>query len=170
MTTPIKPEEFASSPYRRVLIYDAESDTYTGKIEEFPGCILQGDTAEETNRRLEEVGALWIADAQDLGQDIPEPRELNEYRGRFALRLPKSLHRRAAEMADVEGVSLNQFIVAALAEHLGKKHAEGQRITQLGDWVLTQKPIQSEANTEAETSGSQLRSIKPGDYRSAANA
>jgi hypothetical protein len=35
------------------------------------------------------------------------------------LRLPRSLHRQATQLAELDGVSLNQFIVAALAEKVG---------------------------------------------------
>jgi predicted HicB family RNase H-like nuclease len=57
--------------------------------------------------------------ALDLGQDIPVPSTSQDYGGKIALRLPRSLHRRAAELADREGVSLNQFLVAAIAEKVG---------------------------------------------------
>ena len=42
--------------------------------------------------------------------------------GKVALRLPKSLHRQAAQLAARDGVSLNQFLVSAIAERVG---AEG---------------------------------------------
>jgi hypothetical protein len=34
----------------------------------------------------------------------------------LSLRLPESLHRRVREMAKQEGISMNQFVVLALAE------------------------------------------------------
>lgn len=39
----------------------------------------------------------------------------------MVLRLPKSLHKKAARLAERDGVSLNQFIVAGLAEHVGER-------------------------------------------------
>lgn len=36
----------------------------------------------------------------------------------LSLRLPESLHKRVRELADQEGVSINQFITTALAEKL----------------------------------------------------
>ncbi|MCA1670005.1 MAG: type II toxin-antitoxin system HicB family antitoxin, partial [Thermomicrobia bacterium] len=38
-----------------------------------------------------------------------------EYSGKFNLRLPRSLHRKLAESADQEGVSLNQYAMQVLA-------------------------------------------------------
>ncbi len=38
--------------------------------------------------------------------------------GRFTLRLPDTLHRQLASLAEEEGVSLNQFIVYALTRHV----------------------------------------------------
>jgi HicB family len=53
------------------------------------------------------------------GQTIPQPLEELDYSGKFVVRLPKSLHRRAAFAANREGVSLNQFIVSCVAEQIG---------------------------------------------------
>lgn len=39
-----------------------------------------------------------------------------EYKGSFNIRIPRDLHRKAALMADEEGISLNQFIQNAIEE------------------------------------------------------
>ncbi len=57
-----------------------------------------------------------------MGHEIPAPGASENYSGRVVLRLPKSLHRRAAELAKHDGISLNQFLVAAVAEHVGTKN------------------------------------------------
>jgi predicted HicB family RNase H-like nuclease len=45
---------------------------------------------------------------------------LDEYSsGKFAVRMPRSLHRKLSEEARREGVSLNQFVTMALAETVG---------------------------------------------------
>jgi predicted RNase H-like HicB family nuclease len=112
-------EEFLRRPYTRVLIPDAESGTFAAMIPEFPGCITQGDSPDEAYARLHEAALAWIEAAQDLGQQIPGPREENTYGGKFALRMPASLHKDAAEAAERDGTSLNQFVVAAIAERIG---------------------------------------------------
>ena len=47
-----------------------------------------------------------------------------EYSGKLMLRLSRSLHRRAAEIAHAEGVSLNRFIVTILAERVAAIEAK----------------------------------------------
>ncbi len=43
------------------------------------------------------------------------------YSGKVNLRMPKSLHRDLSRRAEEEGVSLNQFMVVALARAVGKE-------------------------------------------------
>jgi len=113
------PEDFLTRPYTRVLIPDAESGTFAAMIPEFPGCISQGDSPDEAYTRLHDAALAWIEAAQDLDQPIPDPQEENSYSGKFALRMPASLHKDAAEAAERDGTSLNQFVVAAIAERIG---------------------------------------------------
>jgi predicted RNase H-like HicB family nuclease len=114
-----KPEEYLKEPYSRILIPDEESGTYTALILEFPGCIAQGDTPQEAYEHLEESAKDWIEAALELNQEIPIPSQSLSFGGKVLLRLPKSLHRQSAIIAQREGVSLNQFIVSTLAEKVG---------------------------------------------------
>jgi len=113
------PDDYLKEPYARVLLPDEETGTYAAEILEFPGCVAQGDTPEDTYRNLEEAAKGWIQAALDLDQDIPEPSVSQGYGGRVALRLPRSLHRRSAQIAERDGTSLNQFLVSAIAERVG---------------------------------------------------
>jgi antitoxin HicB len=112
-------KEYLKEPYSRILIPDEESGTYTAIISEFPGCIAQGDTPQEAYEHLEVTAQDWIEAALDLEQEIPSPSQSLSFSGKVLLRLPKSLHRQLALIAEREGVSLNQFIVSALAEKVG---------------------------------------------------
>ncbi len=111
--------KYLKEPYSRILIPDEESSTFTAEILEFPGCIAQGNTPQEAYERLEETAKAWIEAALELGQEVPPPSVEHGYGGKIALRLPKSLHRQVAMAARRDGTSLNQFIVAAIAEKLG---------------------------------------------------
>jgi predicted RNase H-like HicB family nuclease len=106
-------------PYQRVLIPDAESGTFTAMIGEFPGCVAQGETAAEAYEILETTAESWLEGAIEAGLSIPEPGLDYEYSGRVVLRMPRSTHRRAAEAAQRDGVSLNAYLVAAVSERLG---------------------------------------------------
>src|SRR6185295_7358816 len=114
-----KARDFLKKPYTRVLIPDEESGTFTAQIAEFPGCLAQGASPAEAYERLEVAAESWIEAALEMQQEIPSPAADVQFGGRFALRLPRSLHRQAAQLAELEATSLNQFIVSALAEKVG---------------------------------------------------
>ena len=115
-------------PYARIVIPEIDG-TYRGEILEFPGCLATGDTPAETLDSLEEVAAAWLAAALAQNQPIPEPAENTEFSGRLVLRMPKSLHKKAAQLAERDGVSLNQFIVTSLAEQIGERGRSYNQIT-----------------------------------------
>jgi len=113
-----KPAEYLKEPYARILIPD-EKDTFSAEIMEFPGCFSQGETADEALRNLERAAISWIEAALNQGQEIPPPSMNQGYGGRIALRLPRSIHRRASELAERDNTSLNQFILSAVAARIG---------------------------------------------------
>lgn len=69
----MKPIEYLRRPYHYILVYDEDSQTWTGTVKEFPGCITQNLTASDTMEDLVDAAEDWIAAALDLGQEIPEP-------------------------------------------------------------------------------------------------
>jgi antitoxin HicB len=75
----------------------------------------QGDTPEEALAMIRDALEGWLSVALEDGASIPEPRSLEDYSGRFVVRVPASLHCDLVERAAAEGVSLNQFINVALA-------------------------------------------------------
>jgi antitoxin HicB len=93
------------------------------RVKELPGCMSQGDTAEEALEMIQEAMSLWLETALEDGLTIPKPRPVEDYSGKFVVRLPRSLHRDLAERAAEEGVSLNQFVAAALAQAVGRAQA-----------------------------------------------
>jgi predicted RNase H-like HicB family nuclease len=116
--------DYLKKPYTRILIPDPEGLGYTSQILEFQGCISQGESVAEAYANLEGAAEAWIEAALSLAQNIPEPFDTEGYGGKIALRLPRSLHLQAALMAECDGVSLNQFLVAAIAEKVGAKKFE----------------------------------------------
>ena len=116
-----------------VTLYSDESGGYAVEIEDLPGCISQGETAEEAMEMIEEARQMWLEVAYADGQDIPMPRtQRQQYSGKFNVRVPKDLHRRLDEMAEREGVSLNQFLVSTLSMAVGREQAT-QRAAVLRD-------------------------------------
>lgn len=126
----MKPAEYLKMPYQRCVVPDSDG-SYRAEINEFPGCIATGDTASEALANLEDVAASWLEVALEQGLRIPEPMDNSGFSGKLVLRLPKTLHRKAAHAAAREGVSLNQFIVASLAEHIGGVSIQANRANAL---------------------------------------
>lgn len=65
-----------------------------------------------------ESASLAEAEAMDDGTTVSLEalkRELDGFSGRLVLRIPKSLHKLLKEEADVEGVSLNQYMLYKLS-------------------------------------------------------
>lgn len=125
------PEEYVRLPYARVLVPETEAGGFVASIREFPGCIAEGDTAEETLGRLNDAALSWVEAALHLGQPIPRPDSEKEFGGKVALRMSSSLHERVAKTAAIEGVSINQFIVTTVAERVGA----AQSFSYTKDWL-----------------------------------
>jgi antitoxin HicB len=102
-----------------VILHPAPEGGYAVEIEELPGCFSQGETVEEAMKMIEEARRLWIESVYEDGNDIPLPRDEDEYSGKFNVRLPKSLHKKLDGLAVHEGVSLNQYLVATLSHAVG---------------------------------------------------
>ncbi|GAA6615532.1 type II toxin-antitoxin system HicB family antitoxin [Scytonema sp. NUACC26] len=98
-----------------VTLYPDSEGGYVAQIKDLPGCLTQGETLEETMANINEARELWIETAHFAGDDIPLPSSDNSYSGKLLVRMPKSLHRRLAETAEREGVSLNQYIISLLS-------------------------------------------------------
>jgi antitoxin HicB len=98
-----------------VTIHSDPDGGYVAEIEELPGCMTQGETLSEVFEAIEDARRVWIQGTYEMGQDIPLPRDVEEYSGKFLVRVPRSLHRTLAHAAKQEGVSLNQYITSLLA-------------------------------------------------------
>lgn len=114
-----KPLEYYLNLKYPVTLEAAPEGGYFVQIEDLPGCYSQGESVEEAMEMIDEARQLWLESAYEDDLDIPLPRGQREYSGKFNVRFPKSLHRRLDQMADREGVSLNQFLVSTLSKAAG---------------------------------------------------
>lgn len=94
---------------------------YTATIHEFPGCIAEGESADEALSNLENAALSWMRSAYANGYHVSPPLDYEGASGKIALRTSRRLHQLAAERADLEGISLNQFIGNAIASYLGQQ-------------------------------------------------
>lgn len=122
---------YLSAPYVRMLIPDSEEGGYSAEVLELPGCVSQGESADEAYENLQDAMAGWIAASLDHNRPIPEPVGEKEYGGHFPLRMSTELHRAVALRAAYEGVSLNQWIVRAIAERLAGESLADQIVARL---------------------------------------
>ncbi len=111
---------YAGLPYTIILEQwkDNTGQYWVARVAELPHCLIHGDTPEEALKEIEEVKLDWIKSNLEDGLPIPEPTE-HKYSGQIRLRMPPSLHQSLAHRASIENVSLNQYMVAALARASG---------------------------------------------------
>ncbi|MES2347936.1 MAG: type II toxin-antitoxin system HicB family antitoxin [Pseudomonadota bacterium] len=107
-------------PYVRRLLPDPECG-YTVTVHEFPGCIAEGDTAEEALANFDRAAESWLAVCLAEGYPVIEPVEASEYVGRIALRIPRGLHRDVAELARLDECAVDQLLAVAISEYVGRR-------------------------------------------------
>jgi len=137
---------YLSLPYTIEIIRE-DAETWFARVKELPGCISEGDNAQDAAEMILDAMSGWVEIALADGQTIPEPRPVEDYSGKFVVRVPKSLHRDLAQEADRHGVSLNLFICTELARAVGRPDVEranatlvNNRIRQNGNTQPTETP------------------------------
>jgi len=122
--------DFLKKPYARILI-PSEDGTYAAEMLEFPGCFSQGNTPQEAMENLDDAAEAWIEAAIEQNQEIPEPLATYGYSGKISLRIPRSVHKKAAHFAQKDDVSLNQFFASAIAARVGAEEICDRLIERL---------------------------------------
>jgi antitoxin HicB len=107
-------QDYLNFNYALRLIPDPDGG-YVFEYPDLPGCLGQIDSLDELPEHAEEARRLWLATAYELGKEIPLPGQRENYSGKFVVRIAKSLHRRLAESAETEGISLNSYVATLLA-------------------------------------------------------
>jgi antitoxin HicB len=119
-------EYYLSLPYT-VTIKRGTGDVveyWIARVLELPYCMTHGATPEEALRDIEDAKLEWLKSSLEAGLPIPEPVKFS---GQYHLRMPPSLHEALAIKSESENVSLNQFIVTALARAVGYEEPRMKR-------------------------------------------
>lgn len=95
---------------------EGDGEAWFARVVELPGCMTEADSFDELGEMILDAMAAWIDVALEDGQTIPEPRPVDDYSGKFVVRVSRSLHRDLAQRAEREGVSLNAWINQVLAQ------------------------------------------------------
>ena len=113
-------EYYTKLPYNIIVEMwdDGKGPYWVARIAELPHCLIHGDTPGEAIAEIEEVKRDWIKSNLERGLKIPEPIP-RRHSGQIRLRIPPSLHKLLSDRAAIEGISLNQYMVTALARSVG---------------------------------------------------
>ena len=119
-------EYYLSLPYTISLKrYDDQGGYWVARILELPYCVTHAATKEEALIDIEDTKKDWLESNIEDGFLIPEPAK---YTGQYHLRMPPTLHEALTLKAAAEEVSLNQFMVMALARAVGYPEAEKKSV------------------------------------------
>ena len=103
-------------PYRFALFVE-EDGSYVLRSPDLP-------ERSATIESLDALGATMQAAIEERAAEdavaAAEAEKDADYSGKFVLRLPRSMHRQLAELAEAEGVSLNQLALGFIAEGMGR--------------------------------------------------
>jgi predicted RNase H-like HicB family nuclease len=105
------------------IVWSEDDNEFLATCPSFPGLSAFGESEEEALKEAKMALDLFIESYEERGIALPKPVRTSKYSGQLRLRLPKSLHQRAATMASEDGVSLNQYIANALNQVVsGSEH------------------------------------------------
>jgi len=109
------------SRYPFNIAWSEQDDEFMATCSSFPGLSAFGETEEEALREAKIALDLFIESYKERGIPLPKPPKKQTFSGQLRLRLSKSLHERAARMASLDGVSLNQYINNAVNREVSGK-------------------------------------------------
>lgn len=94
--------------------FSAEDRAFYGKIEGINDLVtFEGTTVDELEEAFKYMVEEHIQDCEQEGK----PAE-KSYKGSFNVRISPDLHRQAAQIASIQGITLNQLIQRAIQHEL----------------------------------------------------
>lgn len=110
---------------------------YVGRVAEFPNISTFEETFEAARALvLDSIQTLKkIADETMEEFPLPYPAPSDEFSGRVTLRLPKSLHAKISRIAAQEDISVNQYLVTAVAYYAGETNGISRVVTEAANFL-----------------------------------
>jgi predicted HicB family RNase H-like nuclease len=102
--------------YAYRVTWSEEDQEYVGLCTEFPSLSWLDESQELALKGIRELVAETIQDMKASKEKIPEPFSTKKYSGKFMVRIPPEVHKKLAELAAEEGVSINRLVSARLSK------------------------------------------------------
>lgn len=102
--------------YTYRVTWSEEDQEYVGLCSEFPSLSWLDESQELALKGIRELVADTIKDMKENREKVPEPFSTRKYSGKFMVRIPPEVHRKLAELAAEEGVSINRLVSARLSK------------------------------------------------------
>jgi predicted RNase H-like HicB family nuclease len=107
--------------YPLEVFWSHEDGGFIAEAPDLPGCSAFGQDEEEAVKEAQDAIASWLAAAKAMGRAIPAPSQiepLDAYSGKLVVRFGRTLHAQLARRAQIDGLSLNQFVVRLVSANL----------------------------------------------------
>lgn len=101
--------------YTYRVSWSAEDGEFVGTVLELPSLSWLEPDSGRAFAGIRQLALDVVADLEASGAHIPEPLADRTYSGKFQVRIPPATHRRLAEKAAEEHVSLNRYVSDRLA-------------------------------------------------------
>lgn len=142
------------------IAWSEEDREYVATCPGFPGLSALGETEEEALAEGKVALGLFIQTCQKKGIALPEPQVADGYSGQFRVRLPKSLHRQASQLAAMDGESLNQLVVRAVEARVSTKETGTRMLAELKQVLKEHTHQLTVAFASALTSDERLTTVE----------
>jgi predicted HicB family RNase H-like nuclease len=97
--------------------FNASDEVFFGSIEGIDDLItFEGDSVIELKRAFEEAVEDYITLCEEEGKEMEK-----SYKGSFNVRVSPEVHKKAKRIAQMKGMSLNQFVQKALEDEVRKE-------------------------------------------------
>ncbi len=83
--------------------------------------IGDGETIKEALENLDHIKEKLLIRYIDQGIEIPVPKRVEDFSGKFVLRVPKFLHAQLVEESEKNDISLNTYCISLLSQSLPKQ-------------------------------------------------
>ncbi len=152
--------------YYMGLSYSATIEQYEedGKIifsltiPDLTGVWANGKTLEEAYEKLNEAKQLWFETCLEEGIEIPEPESVDDFSGKFIIRLDPKMHMRLSKEARRKGLSLNQYVKSAIENEIHGLKTESE-INLMKQMILSQNRMINQVSEDQKRSVSELKEL-----------